>query len=391
MASSPALCSKCNGEFKRNEKNLSCNGWCDQIFHPKCVKVSDEIWKIITEVNNILWCCDQCCTMKQFTMRKMVSDMRMALQGWRKDLDKCAEGVKEQETAISTLTNTVREKYEEINSSIKKVAENEHPNKALYADKLKMKKNEPVLVVKPKNEGQKSVVTKEAIKSSIDPTTIEISGVKHASRGGIIIECKNQEAVSKLKEEAETKLGSQYNISVPKKRKPRIKIVGMSNRMTGNEIETKIMTQNHFLEQGKANLSVVHVGDMKNRKTPCYFAYAELEAESYSKMLKEGKVNIEWDRCKVFDAVTVTRCFKCNSYNHRAKECKKELTCPKCAGSHHVNDCNAEKDEIKCVNCKEAVSKLKLKIDIHHEAWNTECPVYKRKLEIERNKINFLE
>ena len=36
------------------------------------------------------------------------------------------------------------------------------------------------------------------------------------------------------------------------------------------------------------------------------------------------KLNIGWDRCRVFDGTDVLQCFKCHG-NHRSKECNKEI------------------------------------------------------------------
>ncbi|KAK9701105.1 hypothetical protein QE152_g30832 [Popillia japonica] len=79
------------------------------------------------------------------------------------------------------------------------------------------------------------------------------------------------------------------------------------------------------------------------------------------------------------------------TYNHKARDCKKVARCPKCAGSHDLKDCKATEKELKCVNCEETVSRLHLRIDTNRAAWDNDCPVFKRKMEIERNKVNFLE
>ncbi|KAK9719200.1 Transposase IS4 [Popillia japonica] len=82
----------------------------------------------------------------------------------------------------------------------------------------------------------------------------------------------------------------------------------------------------------------------------------------------------------------IIRCFNCCGYNHKAAVCKKETRCPKCAGSHKIGDCKATENNVKCVNCEEAVRKLNLRITINHAAWDSECSVFKRKLEIEKSK-----
>lgn len=316
--------------------------------------------------------------------------MQKTMEDWQTEMKKYVQEINDHKGIMKTLSDTVRQQSEEFDSGMQKLMDKQEVFTMTYADKAKVKKHEPVLIIKPKDEGQKSMITKEEIRKNIDPTTIEIAGVKHASRGGIIIECKNKEAISQLKSEAERTLGEKYNINIPKQRKPRVKIVGMMERRDLGEVEEKIKAQNHFLTD-KAEIKVVYVAPTKNRRFSNYFAYVEVDSESYRKLLEEQRINIGWDRCKVYDAVTVTRCYNCNSFNHRAKECTKETVCPKCAGSHSRAECKASKDEVKCINCKNAVEKLKLKIDINHEAWDVECSVFKRKLAVEKNKVDFLE
>lgn len=107
--------------------------------------------------------------------------------------------------------------------------------------------------------------------------------------------------------------------------------------------------------------------------------------------MEAEEISIRWDVCKVFDAITVIMCYKCCGYNHKAKECKKYARCPKCAGSHSVQDCKATDTEIKCLNSKYTINRLNLRIDTKHAAWDPKCHVLKQKLEMERNKVHFLE
>lgn len=355
-------CGKCEHEVKGREKYLECNGFCERAFHQGCAGLSDIAFKVITEKSNVLWSCDVCGIGKTVSLRKVFKDFQGA--------------------------------FEQLSLEIKhQKVEYEGERKISYADKLKGKKSEPVLLIKPKAEGQNSVVTKEEVQTLIDPTDIEISGVKSVSNGGIIIECKNEQAIHKLKEEAQSKLSEKYNINEPKKRKPCVKITGMREHRNSDEIVSKIKAQNKFLESEKAYIKVVHTARMRsfNNRSVRYFAYAEVDPESYQKLMEAEVVNIGWDVCKVYDAVTVTRCFNCCGYNHKAKDCKKDTRCPKCAGNHGVKECNTTDAEPKCVNCEEAVGRLNLRININHAAWDPECPAFKRKLEIERNKVNFLE
>lgn len=88
-----------------------------------------------------------------------------------------------------------------------------------------------VVVIKPKTEKQTSSSTQEDLKVNIDPTEVEIRGIKNLSKGGVVIGCKTKETVEKLKQETEKKMGEKYTVSVPEARKPKVKIVGMKEKM----------------------------------------------------------------------------------------------------------------------------------------------------------------
>lgn len=353
-------CVKCETEIRSREKYLQCNGFCEKFFHQSCAGLSDIAFKVITEKHNVFWSCDACGIGKSCSIRKIFMNF---------------------EDAFNQLSSEIRNQKSLLESDVK----------VTYADKLK--KSEPVLVIKPKVEGQSSTATKNDLKRLVDPTEIEISGLKSVSNGGIVVECKNAQAISKLKKEAQSKLGESYNINEPKKRRPSIKIIGMREKRTTMEIEEKLKAQNKILNARESYIKVVHVAEMKaiKNRPVRYFAYAEVDVKSYNKLMEEKELRIGWDVCKVFDGTTVTRCFNCCGYNHKAAVCKKETRCPKCAGSHKIGDCKATENNVKCVNCEEAVRKLNLRITINHAAWDSECSVFKRKLEIEKSKVHFLE
>lgn len=190
-----------------------------------------------------------------------------------------------------------------------------------------------------------------------------------------------------FKKEAIKKLGDKYDVHVPKKRLPKIKIMGISEKLTSEEIATKAVNQNLYIKE-ESHMKVFAV--VKQRRSNRYIAYAEVDPDTYKRAVQEETINIGWDRCKVFDALNVTRCYNCNGFNHKAKECRSSQSCPRCGKNHDINDCKATETEIQCINCKTAMDKLKIKLDVGHCAWSAECSVYKRKLEIERSKIDFL-
>ena len=63
------------------------------------------------------------------------------------------------------------------------------------------------------------------------------------------------------------------------------------------------------------------------------------------------KMKLGGNMCNVEDYIKIIKCYKCSKFNHRAQDCKGELNCPLCTGSHTLRECNATKEQYKCINC----------------------------------------
>lgn len=369
-----SICGHCVGEIKRTDKSIVCYGWCDDFFHQKCTKLPDNEYKYIMGNVQVGWFCEKCTNKKANSMRSLMEEMKEAL--------------KNQSQMIINLEDAVKENNEQIQKELKHVVENQKCLPTLYSEKVKAKKSDPVVVLKPKTD-QNANQTMTEIKKAIDPTELNISGLRYVSKGGVLIECKNEETVNKLKEEAQRKLGEKYDVTIPKKGIPRVKIVGLHEKISETEIEARIKQQNDYINQDNACVKVVYITETKNKRNN-YTAFLEVDPTTYQEMLKAGKVNINWDRCWVYDGITVKRCYKCNGFNHKAAECKSEVCCPKCAEQHPVGECKAADNQLKCCNCSKAAEKLKLKLNTNHAVWSQDCSVLKKKLEVARSKIDFL-
>lgn len=79
-------------------------------------------------------------------------------------------------------------------------------------------------------------------------------------------------------------------------------------------------------------------------------------------------------------------CFKCSIYGHTAENCSSEIEiCPKCSGHHSLK--NYKSDHNKCPNCVATNEKFKLDLDVNHNAWDVNCPLYKRRFKSVKNRL----
>lgn len=171
---------------------------------------------------------------------------------------------------------------------------------------------------------------------------------------------------------------------------PRVKVIGLSEELSSEQIINYIRTQNDFVTEN-AELKFVKLEESRNvnQKYKKFNCIVEMDGTTYSKCMEHGKLNIKWDRCYIVEAITVTRCFNCSGFNHVAGNCTRPKICPKCAGEHNLIQCESEIQ--KCINCINSNIQLHLNLETNHAVWSRDCQVYQRKLSFKKQKINYQE
>jgi hypothetical protein len=114
-----------------------------------------------------------------------------------------------------------------------------------YAAKVQQSSDNNV-IFKPKSAKQFVTQTKSEILKSINPLheNIDITRVKVASNGGLIIGCSGREDGDKLIKVAETKLSAKYDIKKLAPVLPRLRIVGISEDIGNSEFLDYFRKQN---------------------------------------------------------------------------------------------------------------------------------------------------
>jgi len=93
------------------------------------------------------------------------------------------------------------------------------------------------------------------------------------------------------------------------------------------------------------------------------------------------KMKLGWNMCNDDDYIKINRCYKCSKFNHRAQECKGELTCPICAENHSLQECKASKEQYKCINCTNFNKYIhKSPINAKHSSLDNSCSCYQNML-----------
>lgn len=367
------MCDRCSGVIAQLDEYLECGGECVKRFHVKCAGIPAGAVKYIANNKNIVYMCDYC--LNNINPENSNEKYESVLKALQKILTTVNTDKAEIMKKIDNLTNkqhTHKPNEQNINKSM------------TLAEIIKTGSSSSVLI-KPKKVDQKSDETKTYLKDKINPVDISVNGIRKVARGAIVVECTNKEASEKLIQKLNKDLSDRYEVKETEAKKPRIKVIGLSTKDEEGTIINFIKTQNDGLD--RADIKVLKI--FENKQKNGYNCVLQVDGDTFKKLMKERKIFIGWDRCRLVECVDLLRCYNCSGFQHRSADCKRTKACPRCSENHDLKECKEEKRE--CTNCKFAVKNYQLNLDIQHEAWSSECPTFLRRLNVQRRKITYDE
>lgn len=296
-------------------------------------------------------------------------------------LDILQTGIAMISSNVSKLSSDVNEiKNFQIESDIP--LSNEQPSSSRapisYANALK----ETTLVLTPKNCDIEASALKDKVRKSINPEENRITGFHTTSKNKIILKSGNMDSDS-FASSIKTKLGNEFDVAVHDNDIRRLKIVRFRNdNFTSDEIKQALVKQNENEIKSTDKLKIFKEIQSK-LDSRLSTLILEVDSLTHKLVLQKGYLNLKWSKFKVFDAFTITRCYKCSRLGHKVAKCKSDNpACPKCSGSHESKDCTVTC--FTCINCVEAKTKFSLNINVSHAAFDSKCPTMLSKL----NKIS---
>lgn len=372
-------CGVCKVKISRNQTCISCDGFCNEEFHASCCEVPGEILKFITKVPGLKWTCETCTSIIEKYQPENLN--KIFEEKFQKIFENLDDAFSDMKNKIFTLAG---EKLSEINEVMLNVSNkignsNRNNNGQLYSTALKSKS---AIIVKPTNSSQKNTQTKGDFLQEINPIkhNLNILSVKNISNGGIVIGCQDESGVSKLKEVAKDKLAGKYEISDVKNLNPRIRLVGISEKLEESELVEFVRYQNKSVFSENSECKVIKLWPTK-KNSNVFQAILQVDVATYNNLMSggDGKLFVGYDYCNVYDSVQLIRCYKCSGFNHHSDRCTFHRSCPRCTEDHPVKECKAV--NLKCVNCVKQNERDKdLNLDVNHAAWDSRCYVYNHKV-----------
>lgn len=406
----PSECKECTAKLVQIDDIIKCQGGCGGVFCLKCSNIKRTELKFMSDNTNLKWFCNECSlsnTNTKFVEIKLLIEKKQTNALTSRDIKDGVEQVIIQKftqmknnlliemnslierNIEEKLNNLKTEILNEISKSLKennnKLTEicnqrhnNENVNKQMsYAEAAKQKQiqKENNIVIKPKNKSKNNKETKNALKSVIEPTDGLVSAVREIQSGGLLVQSKDTETRDRVQQKIVESIGEEYKLEEPRDKsdyKKVFKLIGMTDELSKERLVECISKQNDICKNKMFNVIKIYINP--NRREMSYNALIETDGLTYNTILKQRRLNVEWDSCIVFDHVSILRCFKCLGYNHKSNECVNKLACGRCAGNHCTKECNS--NILKCVNCSELVKKKLLDTDVNHEAFSRSCPAY---------------
>lgn len=305
------------------------------------------------------------------------------------DIHTMLASVKVENELLTTLNIELTDKNLRLTELLEKERELYKLKKGTYADITANKNyntnmniknhNVPKIIVKRKNENDKSNMEENIIKQIIKDKGIQTKKIIKGKKDTVIIDCMNVESAKSAERTLNSNLSYIYNIEKEKPKNPIIKIVGITGiNITDPEIIEKDINKRNF-SNSNAKAKIVHY--YKNQRNNSYTVLIEITAEMH-KQVKENRDRIFVAHlcCRTYDVINVKPCFNCGRVGHSATKCPNPVVCLKCAGKHKTFSCdNANKDE--CVNCRYSNDKYGTRYKTDHVAVDsTQCEILKTKI-----------
>jgi len=198
---------------------------------------------------------------------------------------------------------------------------------------------------------------------------VGINSLETLRNGKVLIEAGNKEDIEILTNDIHEKCGDKPEVIVQTEESQDGNLQRSKDTSTQNVEKTTLAQNPEFnLNKGDINAKFLYVTKRHTRNL-----VIEVSAQT-RRMLIQKKIKLGWIICGLGDYLVTNRCFKCSKFNHRSRECRGTVTCPRCAGNRALKDCSASPEDYKCINCHTFNTHHKdAKVCDNHSALDRNC------------------
>ncbi len=200
------------------------------------------------------------------------------------------------------------------------------------------------------------VKTADLLKQKINPSAANIKFIafKQINDSKVVVVCSDDASRIKLKTKIENKIPI-LETKEPLKPNPYIATPGIKTGVSCGEVEAAV--------NDITGKNPIHVSYSSKKKT----FYVELSPTQHKTCLQEKKIILGWEVLRIYDHISVKRCYKCHRLGHTAQKCR--------TSEIELLQIKKITEEKKCSNCLLYHNDKEGK---NHVVWDRSCPHYKK-------------
>ncbi|GBO23143.1 hypothetical protein AVEN_19060-1 [Araneus ventricosus] len=226
-------------------------------------------------------------------------------------------------------------------------------------------------------DGSKEKSLRKLLQQEVNPLEeqIHIQEVRNIRNKGLAIDIASEEQADKLISKLANKEELQSSVEAKKfsRKNPRCIIYDVPVGTSEEELKSAIEVATGC-EATNFTLSF-RTRERKGRS----HCVVQTTPSAFAALIALRKLSLGWTRHSVKEHLNIKRCFKCQSYGHLQRECKrKNYYCAFCGFEHHTNSCNSRFP--CCANCWEENAKRRAGFRVDHPADATCCQVYQKEV-----------
>lgn len=307
-----SLCYACEKEIDDDDENFAECDSCNSLFHIKCVNITKKELNARKNSKCLRLYCPECFNQKGSGTADKLNQILKVLYKLdlfnqeQKVMPTSNKNLSSIETKLNELTNKFSTNCQPTNTSNANKRNSTHT----YAETTKHGIVKPAVVIKPKTK-QTSAKTLDELTKNVDKSSLNVCDTRNVRNGGIVLRCESTTETMKVKQIVNEKLGENYEVLLPKIKKPRVRISNVDADIAKDSVIDELKKHNSCIEH--VEMELITVIPRKVRSNSFNDIVVELNSENYKTLLDIGVLNLPWRECPIHEHTHVIRCYKFTS------------------------------------------------------------------------------